>query len=199
MLPFALNDDWNLISRTILPIVDQQDIFPGAGSQSGIGDVLQSLFLSPAAPTAGGWIWGAGPVLLAPTGSDDLLTRDQWALGPTAVALRQQGPWTYGALFNHLWSVSGDDDRPDIDATFLQPFLSYTTPAAATFTLNLESTYDRETREWAVPVNISASKVVKLGDQLASIGGGVRYWADGPENGPDGWGLRLVFTLLFPR
>src|SRR5688572_10670358 len=63
VVPFKLNNDWNLISRTILPIVDQHDVVPGT-SQSGIGDVVQSLFFAPAKPTAGGLIWGVGPVFL---------------------------------------------------------------------------------------------------------------------------------------
>ena len=199
VIPFSLNAEWNLISRTILPLVYQSDLFPGAGSQSGIGDVLQSLFFSPAAPTAGGWIWGVGPVLLLPTGSDDLLTADQWAAGPTAVALRQQGPWTVGALTNHLWSFAGDDDRGDINTTFLQPFLSYTTPTAWTYTLQSEGLYDWEDRQWLVPIRVSASKVTRLGGQLVSIGGGVNYWVESPDGGPEGWGARLTITLLFPR
>lgn len=102
VVPIELNKDWNVISRTILPIVWQDNIFPSAGSQSGIGDIVQSVFFSPKAPTAGGWIWSAGPVLLLPTGSDDLLTADKWGAGPTAVVLKQQGPRTYGALGNHI-------------------------------------------------------------------------------------------------
>jgi hypothetical protein len=199
VIPFSIGDDWNLISRTIVPVIHQSDIFPGAGSQSGLGDTVQSFFFSPTKPTGGGWIWGAGPVLLLPTGTDDLLTADQWGLGPTAVALRQQGPWTYGALANHIWSVAGDDARADVNSTFLQPFLSYTTPQAWTFTVNSESTYDWERSSWSVPANVLASKVVKLGGQLASVGGGIRYWVDSPDSGPEGFGLRFVFTLLFPR
>jgi hypothetical protein len=199
VIPFSLNADWNLISRTIVPLVYQSDLFPGAGSQSGFGDVLQSLFFSPAAPTAGGWIWGVGPALLLPTGNDDLLTADQWAAGPTAVALRQQGPWTVGALTNHLWSFSGDDDRGDINRTFLQPFLSYTTPTAWTYTLQSESFYDWEDRQWLVPIRAVVSKVTRLGGQLVSIGGGVNYWVESPEGGPEGWGARVTITLLFPR
>lgn len=199
VIPFSLNTDWNLISRTIVPLIRQSDLFPGAGSQSGIGDVLQSLFFSPAAPTAGGWIWGVGPALLLPTGNDDLLTADQWAAGPTAVALRQQGPWTVGALTNHLWSFAGDDDRGDINTTFLQPFLSYTTPTAWTYTLQSESFYDWENRQWLVPIRVAASKVTRLGGQLVSIGGGVNYWVESPAGGPEGWGARLTITLLFPR
>jgi hypothetical protein len=124
VVPFSLSEDWNLVSRTIFPLIWQEDIFPGAGSQSGTSDLVQSLFFSPKAPTSGGWIWGAGPVFLFPTGSDDLLTTDKWGAGPTGVALRQQGPWTYGVLTNHIWSFAGDDDRPDVNATFLQPFLT---------------------------------------------------------------------------
>jgi hypothetical protein len=139
VIPFYLNEDWNLISRTILPVIHQDEIFPGAGDQTGIGDIVQSLFLSPVAPWAG-WIWGAGPVFLFPTGSDDLLTTDKWGAGPTGVTLRQQGPWTYGALADHIWSLAGDGDRADVNATFLQPFVAYTTPTAWTFTLNSEST-----------------------------------------------------------
>ncbi len=199
VVPITINEDWNLISRTILPLVSQSDLYPGAGSQSGIGDIVQSAFFSPKEPTAGGWIWGAGPVLLLPTGSDDLLTTDQWAAGPTAVLLKQQGPWTYGALANHLWSFAGGDDRADIDATFLQPFLSYTTPTAWSVALNTESTYDWEGEQWSVPVNCVVTKVTKVGSQLISVGGGVRYWADSPDNGPEGVGFRVVVTLLFPK
>ena len=199
VIPIEINDDWNLISRTILPVISQDDIFAGAGSQFGLGDVVQSAFFSPSQPTESGWIWGAGPVLLLPTATDDLLGADKWGAGPTAVALKQEGPWTYGALANHIWSVAGNDNRQDIDATFLQPFLSYTTPDAVTFALNTESTYDWEAEQWSVPINFTATKVTKVGNQLVSIGGGVRYWAESTDNGPEGFGVRILFTLLYPK
>jgi hypothetical protein len=199
VIPISLNDDWNLISRTIVPVVAQQDIFPGAGSQSGIGDVVQSAFFSPKAPTASGWIWGVGPALLIPTGSDDLLTTDQWALGPTAVALKQEGPWTYGGLANHLWKVGGEDDRPDLNATLLQPFVTYTTPKAVSMTLQTESTYDWESEQWTVPLVGVVSKVFSFGDQLVSLGAGVKYYAESTTGGPEGLGGRLIVTFLFPK
>ena len=199
VVPMSLNADWNVISRTILPVIEQKDIVPGAGSQFGLGDTVQSFFFSPKQPTSNGVIWGIGPVLLLPTGTDDLLSAEKWGLGPTGVALKQDGPWTYGVLFNHIWSVAGTGSRPDVSTTFLQPFLSYTTPDAWTFTLQTESTYDWEGEQWTVPLNALVSKVVKVGDQLVSFGAGVRYWADGPQSAPHGWGVRLVATLLFPR
>jgi hypothetical protein len=160
--------------------------------------VVQSLFFSPKQPTESGWIWGAGPVFLFPTATDDLLGADKWGLGPTAVVLKQQGPWTYGALANHVWSVAGSG-KQDVNATFLQPFLSYTTPGAVTYSINTEATYDWKSTQWAVPLNANASKVLKLGNQLVSLGGGVRYWAESTDGGPEGFGLRLNLTLLFPK
>ena len=199
VIPIELNRDWNVISRTILPLIWQDDIVPGVGSDSGMGDILQSLFFSPKAPTARGWIWGAGPVFLFPSGSNDRLSADKWGIGPTAVVLKQVGPWTYGALANHIWSFAGDDDRQDISATFFQPFLSYTTKEAVTFALNTESTYDWKSEQWAVPINFTATKVTQFGNQLVSVGGGVRYWAESTDSGPEGLGFRLIFTLLFPK
>ena len=199
VIPFDLNEDWNLISRTILPVTNQHNIFDGAGTQTGIGDVVQSLFFSPKAPTDSGWIWGVGPVFLLPTGSDDLLTTDKWGAGPTAVALRQSGGWTYGGLVNHIWSFAGDSDRSDVSSTFLQPFLAYTTPEAVTFSFNTESTYDWKNEHWSVPVNLSVSKLTRIGKQAVSFQGGIRYWLTTPESGPEGFGFRFNVTLLFPE
>ena len=199
VIPVSISEEWNMISRTILPIIDQSDIAPGSGSQTGTGDVVQSVFFSPKEPTASGWIWGLGPVFLLPTGSEDELTADKWGAGPTGVVLRQQGPWTYGGLFNHIVDFAGDDDRSDISSTFIQPFMSYTTPSAVTYTLNSESTIDWENEDSAVPINAIVSKVVPIGGQLFSVGGGFRYWADSMENGPEGLGVRLQITALFPK
>jgi hypothetical protein len=198
VVPFKLSANWNLISRTILPVVNFQG---AAGSETGqlnFGDTVQSLFLSPAKPGPGGVIWGVGPVALLPTATGQLSGLNQWGLGPTGVALVQRGPWTVGALANHLWSVANNGSNTNVNATFLQPFLTYTTPNAWTFSLNTESTYDWAANQWAVPLNLVVTKVTKLGNQLISLGAGVRYWVDGPESGPHGWGARLVATLLFP-
>jgi len=199
VVPFSLSEDWNLISRTILPVINQKNIGGNTGSQSGIGDIAQSIFFSPKEPTERGWIWGLGPVALLPTGSDDLLTADKWGLGPTAVTLKQDGPWTYGALVNHIWSVAGDDDRMDINTTFLQPFLTYTTPGAVSITAQTESTYDWKSEQWNVPCNLVVAKVTKIGSQLVSVAAGVRYYADSTDSGPEGFGGRLILTLLFPK
>jgi hypothetical protein len=198
VIPFALNDHWNVISRTILPLESLSNIVPGDSHRSGVGDITQSFFFAPKEPV-GGWILGAGPALLLPTATDTSLGNGKFALGPTVVALRQTpNGWTVGALWNHLWSVAGSSNRPDLNATFIQPFVSKGLGKGLTATANVEASYDWEGRNWVVPLNLSISKVTKLGSQRLSIGGGVRYYVTAPSGGPD-WGLRLSFTLLYPK
>lgn len=196
VIPIGINDDWNLISRTILPIIDQEGIaLGGANDAFGLGDTVQSFFFSPKSSDP---IWGIGPVFLLPTATDSLLGTEKWGTGPTGVVLKQSGPWTYGALANHLWDFAGDESRASVNATFLQPFVSYTTPHATTFTANLESTYDWQREQWNIPLNIIVSQLVKIGDQPVQLSGGVRYYLETPEGGPE-WGLRFAVTWLFPR
>ena len=197
VIPISLNDDWNMISRTIFPLVHQSD-FPVPGrDESGLGDTVQRLFFSPKAPTAGGLIWGVGPVLNIPTATEDALGPRAWAAGPTGLVLKQSGPWTYGALANHLWSFAKEDNT-EVNASFIQPFISYITPKKLTYYLNTESTYNWETKGWSVPINVGANQLMKLGNQIMQVGGGVRYWADSSEFGPKGWALRVNVIFVFP-
>lgn len=113
-------------------------------------------------------------VFLIPTGTDSLLTAGKFGLGPTGVALKQEGPWTFGMLFNHVWSVAGWERRPNVSNTFLQPFMAYTTQDAWTFTLNTESTYDWRAENWSVPLNFMLAKLTKIGGQPVQFQVGTR-------------------------
>lgn len=197
VVPFSINENMNLISRTILPIIDAESPAPGTPHASGLGDTLQSFFFSPVDPV-NGWIIGAGPVFLLPTATDDLLGSEKWGAGPTGVALRQVGPWTYGALVNHIWSFAGDDARRNVNGTFIQPFVAYVTPSKTTFSLNLESSYNWDQDQWTIPVNAVISQLIPIGSQPAQVFVGGRYYAEAPTGGPE-WGIRTGITLLFPR
>lgn len=207
VIPVQLNENWNMISRTIVPIVwEQEDISPlgPSGTQSGFGDTNQSLFFSPSQPKPlgglGSMVWGAGPVLVLPTGnSDPLLGSGKWSLGPTAVVFLRKGQFTYGGLASHVWDIAGKSSRADVESTFLQPFINFTTPTAWTFSLNTESTYNWITEEWSVPINFTVSKLTSIGGQKVSIQGGLRYWAESATGGPDDLGFRFNVTLLFPK
>ena len=196
VIPITLNDSWVLISRTIVPL-SYRDYSAAPDSHiTGIGDITQSFFFSPK-NSVNGVTWGVGPVFLLPTASDDRLGSGKFGAGVTGVVLKQSGAWTVGALANHIWSVAGDEDRPDVSNTLLQPFLSYALGNGQTLSLNTESIYNWETEQWTIPINAGYSKVFKAGEQLMSWQVGAKYYAEGPDTAPE-WGLRTTLTLLFP-
>nr|WP_319392136.1 hypothetical protein [uncultured Desulfobacter sp.] len=198
IIPIHLNDRWNLITRTIMPIIHQEDIYPGQGSQAGLGDITMTFFLSPKAPTTGGLVWGVGPVFIMPAATDSLLGSKKWSAGPSGAVLTMKGPWTLGALANHVWSFAGDSDRRNVNASLVQPFVSYTWSNAWSMSLQSESVYDWASEKWSVPVNLSVSKLVYLGKLPVSLQAGVGYWVETPDTGPEGWRFRLGVSFILP-
>lgn len=198
VIPISISEENNLIVRTIIPIVKRDALVAGMDDESGVGDILQSFFFSPKAPTANGWVWGAGPALLYPSGGNDAISREKWGAGPTAVLLKQNSGWTYGVLANHVWSFSGNDKRENVSDTFIQPFLSYTTKKFTTYGVNTESTYDWKNNQWTVPLNLFVSQLTKFGSQPISFQFTARSFLERPEGGPD-WGLSFTTTFLFPK
>jgi len=199
VIPFEVNNDWNLITRTIIPVISQDEVVPGEGSQFGLGDINMSLFFSPKKPTAGGVIWGVGPVLVFPTATDSLLGSKKWSAGAGGVALTMRGPWTFGGLANHVWSVAGDNDRSDISNTFLQPFGAYTWPSAWSAVVQSESNYNWKTEKWSIPVMFSVSKLVRFGKLPVSLVAGIGNWLESPDTGPEGIRYRLQANIVLPK
>lgn len=197
VMPFSLGDDWNLIVRTILPMINAQSPVQGGKDLSGMGDISQSFFFSPKQPV-NGWILGAGPIVLYPSATDDALGSEKWGAGPTVIGLKQESGWTYGVLANHIFSFAGPSDRDEVNTTFLQPFLSKTTKSYTTFGINTESTYEWEHNQWTVPINASITQLLKIGSQPMSLQIGYRYYAEKADRGSD-WGLRTAVTFLFPK
>jgi hypothetical protein len=195
VIPFSLNGDLNLITRTIMPVIHAESPLMGGGSVSGLGDITQSFFVSPK-QTIAGWIVGGGPAFLYPSATDSALGAGKWGAGPTIVVLQQVSGWTYGVLTNYIKSFAGWKDEA-VSASFIQPFLSYTFASHTTLSLNSESTYDWEHKDWSVPLNVMASQLVTVAGQMVQFQIGGRYYADSPAGGPD-WGLRFTITLLFP-
>ncbi len=54
VIPFSINDRWNLITRTIVPLIDLKDIPVKVQDQSGLGNIVASQFFSPKALTDSG-------------------------------------------------------------------------------------------------------------------------------------------------
>jgi hypothetical protein len=197
--PFSLNQDWNLITRTIVPVISQPSFAPGMDRENGLGDINFTAFFSPAKPSK--LIWGMGPTFLLPTATDDVLGTDKWGAGPAAVALTMQGPWVYGALANNIWSFAGTDKRDDVNAFLLQPFVNYNLPdgwylsSAPVVTANWEADSDNT---WTVPVGGGVGKIIKIGKLPLNCSLRAYYNVEKPDFGAD-WQLQFQVQFLFPK
>ena len=196
VLPFTLNKDWNLITRTVIPFAYVDNVFPN--SESGLGDIVQSLWFSPSRPTDGGLTWGVGPAVLYPTASNRLLSARQWGLGPTAVGVWLRGPWTFLMLGLHTWGIDPPADRERVNQSFAQIALAYTAPTRTTYFVSTESTYNFNSDQATVPLQLGVNQLLRLGGMPVQLGGLVRYYVEAPVGGPD-WGFRLRMTFVFPR
>lgn len=202
VVPIKLTEDWNVITRTIVPIINQPSLFEGpnriSGSAWGLGDINPSLFLSPAKP--GAVIWGVGPTFTLPTATDFRLGSGKFSLGPTAVALTIQGPWVVGALINNQWSVAGWGDQ-DVNQMLLQPFVNYNFGKGWYLTSGPIITANWEAGsgdKWTVPVGAGVGRLFKLGKLPINTSLQAYYNAVTPDFGPD-WQLRFQVQFLLPN
>jgi hypothetical protein len=200
VIPVNLNEDWILVSRTILPVISQPEFTPGEGTTFGLGATQMSLFLSPAKP--GEVLWGAGAVVQAPTITSSALGSRIWGAGPTFVALTMQGPWVLGGLVNNIWSFGGSrDDR--YNTMTLQPFINYNIPGSpgtyVSFSPIVTANWEaRSGQQWTVPLGLAVGQVLPIGNQPINVQLGAYYNVVRPDIGPE-WQVRFQVALLFPK
>ncbi len=199
VIPFELNDDWNIITRTILPVTSQPGLFPGQDRTNGLGDVAFTAFLAPREP--GKIIWGAGPMFLLPTATDDILGADKWALGISGVALTMVDNWVVGGLVSNIWSVAGSGDN-DINLFTFQYFVNYNLPggwyltSAPIITANWEADNDNR---WTVPFGGGAGRIFKIGNQPVNAQLSAYYNVETPDNFGAEWQMRAQIQFMFPK
>ena len=199
VIPFNLTEDWLLISRTIAPVIYQPELVRGQGSEFGLGDINQALFIGPSNP--GSIIWGVGPIFMLPTATDKRLGSDKWGVGPAGVALTMRGPWVFGALVQNIWSFAGDSDREDVNQFLLQPFLNYNLGnglaigSSPIITANWKADSGEK---WTVPIGVNVSQVIPIGKLPINWILGGYYNVEKPTNGAD-WTLRFQVNFMFPK
>lgn len=227
VIPVSLNKDWNLITRMVVPFIDQTDVFaqpspalptipsgptvrsgvpvappvhlPTIGrNQTGLGDIPILPWFSPEKPGPGGWIWGVGPAVVLPTATNPLLGSEKWSAGPTFIITKQQGPWTFGLIADQVWSFAGTHSHPNVSQAFVYPYIFYTTQKKTTFAVDTESTYDWFRHQWIVPINAEVAQFVRIFGMPLNLAIGGRVYADGPSGNPE-WGLRFTVQAIFPR
>lgn len=198
VVPFKLSSDWNLITRTIIPVLALSRTPDGVDNWA-LGDIQQSFFISPANPS--GLIWGAGPVLSYRTASDSFYGSGKWSAGPAAVALGMSGPWVFGALLNNIWSYAGDSSRRKVNLMSFQPFVNYNfgdgwfLQTSPLITADWEANSDNR---WTVPVGGGAGRTFKIGSQVVTGTLTGFYNVERPDGGAR-WNIRAQMSFLFPR
>jgi hypothetical protein len=198
VIPISLGPNWNLITRTIMPVISQPAFGPGQDTQFGLGDIQFSAFLSPA--KSGEFIWGVGPIVQLPTHTDDRLGSNEWGLGPTVVALRMDGPWVYGALVNNVWSLGGNDEKK-YNNFLLQPFVNYNFGKTGTFLVSSPIiTANWRTGDWVVPLGGGMGQIFKIfGKQAVTTQLAAYYNVAHPDGiGPE-WSTRFLLQFMFPK
>jgi len=201
VIPIDVNPDWNIITRTIVPVIWQPALVSGESSTTGIGPTQFSAFLSPAVPK-GGLIWGAGAITQIPTTSDSALGSYRWGLGPTFVVLHleKDDPWVYGFLVNNIWSM-GDGAGGPYNNFLLQPFLNYNLPdgtyinTAPIITANWKADGGNQ---WTVPIGIGVGKIFHFGKLPVNTQVGAYYNVVRPDFGPN-WQIRAQVQFMFPK
>ena len=198
VVPLHLNANWNLITRTIVPVMSQPSPIFNSNT-NGIGDITEELFLSPTHP--GPLIWGVGPVFTVPSATDPILGQGKVLFGPTVVLLTTPGHWVIGVLANNQWSVGGNPLRRSVNEMLVQPFVNYNLPHGWFLTTSPVITADwlaAPGQQWTVPVGGGLGRVFKLGDQPVSMYVSAYYNAIRPDAAPN-WQLRAELSLLFPE
>ncbi len=200
VIPISVNKDWNIITRTIVPVISQPALGAGDDRSNGIGDTVLTAFLSPAVPK--GAIWGVGPVLQLPTDSNGLGNKN-WGLGPSLVVLKLEkgSPWVYGVLVNNVWSLSSDKRGGAYNNGLIQPFLNYNFPGGAYLTSAPIATVDWKAdggQRWTVPIGGGVGKIFHFGKLPVNTQVGAYYNVVRPDYAPN-WQIRAQVQLMFPK
>jgi hypothetical protein len=201
LIPFEVSQTFSIITRTVLPLIDQPGTASGSGRVHGVGDTQFSAFLSPT--RTGSLVWGAGPVLQLPTATNSALGQGKWGVGPTAGLQWSGTQWTLGALINNIWSFAGNASRAAVNQMQLQPEINYSfrldPNGYLTFSPTITANWQASGNErWTVPMSLGIGQLVKLGSQSINLQATAYYNVVAPTDTPP-WTLEVELQLLFPK
>lgn len=196
VIPFKLNENLNLITRYILPVVDQVNITGLNNHEFGLSDATVTAFF---APKTKGIIYGVGPAFLVPTATDKLLGTEKFGIGPSVLVMHQGKGLSVGFLANQIWSVAGNTDRSDFNQFYTQIFLSHSYKSGANWGANIEITQNWEVNTTLVSFNPSLGGITKFGSQIVQFSVQPLIPIAGPDASKPDWGLRAVVAFVFPQ
>jgi hypothetical protein len=190
-----MDGEWNLVNRIVANHYsapgDREDGDFFEGRTNGMGDTV---FLSLAAPNRDdGFIWGVGPTVIAPTGTDGL-TQDKWQVGPAALVARlgkETGQpmnidsWNVGVLAQQWWDVGGSDSITEsTNQADIQYFLNYrvSNTALIGMTPNIQIDWEKSGSDrFTVPVGLGYIDMFKVGPMPVRWGVELQYYVMKPD------------------
>jgi hypothetical protein len=179
------------IARVTLPIVTDSP-----SGESGLSDLVLFDLIKFEKPWGR---WGIGPVLLAPTATDEAIGAGKWAIGPALGFVARSDKLMWGLFNQNLFSFAGDSDREDVNVSILQPIVNYSLPHKwSVGTSEMNVTYDWDRDDWtALPLGVKVARLVKFGKVPVQFAGGYEYnFAD--DYPAPRWTVNFTVKLLFP-
>lgn len=208
VMPVAINDDWNLITRPVLPLFVSQ-AHPEVGDPShpdrstAFGDITLLNLVSPSPNLVGNWLLGLGPTWIFPTAPSDFTGQGKYQVGPAALAGYLSEKWIAGALVQNWWSFGGEGSRPDTNGMNLQPIAAYFLPGGWSigYSGNILANWDadRGRNVWTIPVGAQVAKVHKFGKLPIKFSLGLQWIPIQPEEYGQTWNVQIQITPVIPK
>ncbi len=211
VMPVALTENWNLITRPVIPLFISQP-YPAVDEgqppkasvkrTTGFGDTILLEMLGPNQKLTGNWLLGIGPTFVFPTASTDFTGQGKWQVGPGAFAGYISQKYILGAFVQNWKSFGGNSNRPDTNQMNLQPVAAYFLPDgwsigySGNILANWKASPDNV---WTVPIGVSVSKVVKFDALPVKIAIAGQWMPVHPDTFGQKWNIQVVFSPVIPK
>jgi len=209
VLPVAIDSDWNLITRPVIPLfvsTPHPDPEPGdpkaIGRSTTFGDVTLLQLISPSPKLAGNWLFGLGPTWIFPTANSDFTGQDKYQVGPAAFVGYLSEKWIVGGLYQSWWSFAGSGQAPATASLNFQPVASYFLQNgwSVGYSGNILADWkNHHGSDWTVPIGVSVAKVAKLGKLPVRFALGVQWMAVQPDLYGQKWDVQLIVSPVLPK
>lgn len=207
VMPVALTNNWNLITRPVVPLfVSQPHADPNDPANiertTGFGDIGLVELFSPSQRLAGQWLLGLGPTFIFPTASSEYIGQGKWQAGPGAIAGYLSEKWILGAFVQNWISFAGNADRHSTNQMNLQPIASYFFGEGWSigYSGNILANWKADSGNiWTVPIGLSLSKVVKLGKLPVRVALAGQYMPVHPDEYGQHWNIQVLLAPVLPK
>ena len=205
VLPLALTNDWNLITRPVFQVMNSTPYVNQSGNLhrvTGFGDTILATLLSPSPKLAGPWLLGLGPSFIFPSATNSRLGQNKWQFGPAGVFGYLGDKWLAG-VFPQQWLSVGGNGSQTVSQMNIQYFFVYLPGngwGIGTSPNMLVNWYANKSGNMlTVPVGLNVSKVIKIGPLPVKFQVQAQYMPVHPDVFGQKWNLQFAITPVIPK